>query len=95
MTASTFTRRGLDTELSPQRPGAGTHDWEFLIDGRAAGRCYMKPIGLLWVWHWTLYDTNAAGQTKIIEQAQEAFKTAFEKHREYLTEIWRRRGGAV
>lgn len=87
-----FTRRALSSRLVPPPPGAGPHDWMFLIDGREAGRCYrtLRP-GKVWVWHWTLFETPAAGDADTLDSAQEAFRDAFGRHRDYLAGIWARR----
>jgi hypothetical protein len=56
-------------------------DFEFLVDGRAAGRCYKHIRGGLLKrgdgWHWTVYGTNRDGDEDTIEQAQAAFKAAY------------------
>lgn len=52
-------------------------DFEFLIDGKAAGRCYfMHAAGNQPIWRWTVYGSTAGGTEATLAGAQRRFKQA-------------------
>lgn len=62
----------------------GREDYGLLCDGVSAGRCYQTHFGS---WHWTVLQTPmlktfggivAKGDCDTLENAQEAFKAAYE-----------------
>ena len=54
-------------------------DFQFFVDGKAAGRCYlMKAAGNRVVWRWTVYGISGGGIEDTLAQAQRRFKETYE-----------------
>jgi hypothetical protein len=54
-------------------------DYEFCVDGRAAGRCYQHYVRFYSEhrWHCTVYGSSVHGDETTLEAAQEKFKAVF------------------
>jgi hypothetical protein len=56
-------------------------DYEFCVEGRAAGRCYRHYLRFyrVYCWHWTVYGSSLAGDELTLEAAQAKFKSNVRK----------------
>ena len=55
------------------------NDFELLVDGKAAGRCYlMRAAYCRDVWHWTVYGISSGDIEDTLEDAQRRFKEMYE-----------------
>jgi hypothetical protein len=54
-------------------------DFQFFVDGKAAGRCYlMTAAHSRVVWRWTVYGISGGGIEDTLEEAQRRFKETHE-----------------
>jgi hypothetical protein len=57
-------------------------DFQFFVNGKAAGRCYlMRAAGNRPVWRWTVYGVSSGGLEGTLEEAQRRFKETYEAAR--------------
>jgi hypothetical protein len=69
-------------DQSRRTPRKGTN-FGFRVEGQEAGRCYHHYVRFYegFRWHWTVYESNFAGDELMLQEAQAKFKAAFEKGR--------------